>query len=63
MLASKSTCKDGWRLILNEAIRIPTKHLLTPELSISENPTDEIKAGHRCSLLFRVLHADASFFL
>lgn len=44
MLASKSTCKDRWRQILNEAARIPAKHLLTLEPSISSNQTDEMKA-------------------
>lgn len=43
MLASKSTCKDRWRQILNEAARIPNKHLLTLEPSISENQTNEMK--------------------
>lgn len=44
MLASKSTCKDRWRQILNEAARIPFKHLLTLEPGISENQTDEMQA-------------------
>jgi len=44
MLASKFTCKDRWRQILNEAARIPVKHLLTLEPGISENQTDEMKA-------------------
>lgn len=44
MLASKSTCKDRWRQILNEAARIPVKHLMTLEPSISENQTEEMKA-------------------
>lgn len=43
MLAAKSTCKDRWRQILNEAARIPSKHLLTLEPGISENQTDEMK--------------------
>ncbi|ASD85469.1 hypothetical protein LB105_004113 [Salmonella enterica] len=42
MLASKSTCKDRWRQMLNEAVRISDKHLLTLEPSISENQTNEI---------------------
>ncbi len=42
MLASKSTCKDRWRQILNEAERIPYKHLLTLEPSISMNQTNEM---------------------
>ena len=44
MLAAKSTCKDRWRQILNEAARIPLKHLLTLEPSISRNQTDEMAA-------------------
>lgn len=44
MLASKTTSKDRWRQILNEAARIPLKHLITLEPSISENQTEEMKA-------------------
>lgn len=44
MLAAKSTCKDRWRQILNEAARIRGKHLLTLEPSISERQTDEMKS-------------------
>ena len=36
MLATKATCKDRWRQILNEADRIPTKHLLTLQEGVSE---------------------------
>jgi hypothetical protein len=35
MLAAKTTCKDRWRQILNEADRIPTKHLLTLQRGVS----------------------------
>ena len=35
MLAAKTTCKDRWRQILNEAARIPTKHLLTLQEGVS----------------------------
>lgn len=56
MLASKSTCKDRWRQILNEAARIPYKHLLTLEPSISENQTDEMKAERVQLVLPRSLH-------
>lgn len=44
MLASKSTLKDRWRQVLTEAARIPIKHLLTLEPSISEYQTDQMKA-------------------
>lgn len=43
MLAAKSTCKDRWRQILNEAARIEEKHLLTLEPSISEHQTREME--------------------
>ena len=36
MLAAKTTCKDRWRQILNEADRIPSKHLLTLQEGVSE---------------------------
>lgn len=42
MLGVKSTCKDRWRQILSEAARIPAKHLLTLQPSISENQTREM---------------------
>ena len=42
MLAVKTTCKDRWRQILNEADRIPAKHLLTLQEGISEGQFDEM---------------------
>lgn len=42
MLAVKTTCKDRWRQILNEADRIPTKHLLTLQQGVSENQFAEM---------------------
>ncbi|MBE7526069.1 restriction endonuclease [candidate division WWE3 bacterium] len=56
MLAAKSTCKDRWRQILNEAARIPHKHLLTLEPSISENQTEEMKAERVQLVMPRGLH-------
>lgn len=44
MLASKTTSKDRWRQILNEAARISVKHLITLEPSISENQTAEMQS-------------------
>jgi hypothetical protein len=57
MLAAKSTCKDRWRQILNEAARIPDKHLLTLEPGISENQTGEMKLERVRLVLPRGLHA------
>jgi len=42
MLAVKTTCKDRWRQILNEADRIPKKHLLTLQEGVSENQFKEM---------------------
>jgi len=57
MLASKSTCKDRWRQILNEAIRIPDKHLLTLEPSISVHQTNEMINERVQLVLPRGLHS------
>ena len=43
MLGAKSSLKDRWRQVLSEAVRIPEKHLLTLEPSISRNRTDEMQ--------------------
>lgn len=45
MLAAKSTCKDRWRQILTEAAKIPEKHLLTLEPSISAAQTTEMQVN------------------
>jgi hypothetical protein len=42
MLAVKTTCKDRWRQILNEADRIPKKHLLTLQEGVSEGQFREM---------------------
>ena len=41
-LASKTTCKDRWRQILNEADRIDEKHLFTLQQGISTNQLKEM---------------------
>jgi hypothetical protein len=48
--------KDRWRQILNEAVRIPHKHLLTLEPSISENQTNEMKGEHVQLVLLKSIH-------
>lgn len=45
MLAVKFTAKDRWRQVLNEAIRVPEKHLLTLEAPISTNQLRLMKAA------------------
>lgn len=45
MLGAKTTLKDRWRQILNEADRIPAKHLLTLQEGVSENQFAEMEAA------------------
>lgn len=46
MLAVKTTCKDRWRQIVNEADRVAQKHLLTLQEGVSENQYAEmVSAG------------------
>jgi hypothetical protein len=42
MLGVKTTCKDRWRQVINEADRIPRKHLLTLQEGISPNQFKEM---------------------
>lgn len=42
VLAAKTTCKDRWRQVLNEADRIKTKHLFTLQQGISKNQLEEM---------------------
>ena len=43
MLGAKTTCKDRWRQVLNEANRIPDKHLFTLQRGVSRNQLQEMK--------------------
>lgn len=56
MLGVKTTCKDRWRQVLNEAQRIPEKHLLTLQPGISEHQTAEMTAASLTLVLPRTLH-------
>lgn len=56
MLGAKSTCKDRWRQILTEADRIPNKHLITLEPSISENQTDEMQRENITLVIPEIIH-------
>lgn len=40
----KTTCRDRWRQVLNEATRIPDKHILTTQAGIS---TNQLKETHK----------------
>ena len=44
MLAAKTTCKDRWRQVLNEANRVKVKHLFTLQEGVSENQFSEMQS-------------------
>lgn len=46
MLGAKTTCKDRWRQVLNEADRIPNKHLFTLQRGVTRNQLQEMKDEH-----------------
>lgn len=46
MLAAKSTCKDRWRQVLPEAVKIPRKHLITLEPGISATQTTQMQGAN-----------------
>ena len=50
MLAAKTTCKDRWRQVLQEAPRIERKHLCTLEPAISTAQLTEM-ADHLLTLV------------
>jgi hypothetical protein len=57
MLAVKTTCKDRWRQILNEASRIPTKHLLTLQEGVSEGQFAEMSESQVVLVVPEPLHS------
>jgi hypothetical protein len=56
MLAVKTTCKDRWRQILNEADRIPKKHLLTLQEGVSLHQFAEMRAENVTLVVPHALH-------
>lgn len=57
MLGAKTSLKDRWRQVLNEADRIPRKHLLTLQPAISEDQTAEMKVENLQLVVPRDLHS------
>lgn len=45
-LGAKTTCKDRWRQVLNEADRIDEKHLFTLQQGVSVNQLEEMRNEH-----------------
>jgi len=58
MVGIKTTCKDRWRQVLNEAQRIPVKHLLTIQKGISSAQLGEMKSAGVRLVVPDPLHSD-----
>jgi EcoRII C terminal len=43
VMGIKTTCKDRWRQVLNEGKKVPDKHILTLQPSISGNQLQEMR--------------------
>lgn len=56
MLAAKTTCKDRWRQILNEADKVHIKYLLTLQHGVSINQHLEMKQAGVVLVVPRPLH-------
>jgi type II restriction enzyme len=48
VLAAKTTCKDRWRQVINEADRVKTKYLFTLQEGISSAQLEEMYAANIC---------------
>lgn len=57
MLACKTTCKDRWRQIIDEARRIPLKYLLTLQQGVSESQFSQIQRAGIKLVVPKGLHA------
>lgn len=60
MLGAKTTAKDRWRQVLEEADRIERKHLITLEGAISEYQTDEMISRKLQLVIPKEIHATYS---
>lgn len=56
MLAVKTTCKDRWRQVLDEANRVPVKHLLTLQEGLSETQYRQMESSNLKLVVPKKLH-------
>jgi type II restriction enzyme len=58
VIGIKTTCKDRWRQVLNEAKRVPRKHILTMQPGISANQLTEMNEAGVTLIVPEKLHKD-----
>jgi hypothetical protein len=54
----KTTCKDRWRQVLREAVRVQNKHILTIQAGISPNQLQEMEDSSVTLIVPKSLHKD-----
>jgi len=57
-LGVKTTCKDRWRQVLNEATRVKRKHILTLQPGVSRNQLVEMKKANVCLVVPEKLQSE-----
>jgi hypothetical protein len=57
VLGAKTTCKDRWRQVLDEAMRVSEKHLLTIEAGISQDQTSTMRDRRLQLVVPHAIHA------
>lgn len=57
LLGAKTSCKDRWRQVLSEGIRVQKKHLITLEAAISDSQTDEMRASGLQLVVPQAIHS------
>lgn len=55
-LATKTTCKDRWRQILTETTKIPVKHLLTLQQTLSSDQLQQMHHSSVCLVVPQTYH-------
>ena len=58
MIGVKTTCKDRWRQVLNEAHRMKQRHILTIQPGISSNQMEEMRKAGVSLIVPKRLHKD-----
>src|SRR5258708_3883929 len=53
----KTTCKDRWRQVLNEAPRVPDKHILTIQKGISAKQLNQMHTAQVTLVVPKKLHS------
>lgn len=58
MIGVKTTCKDRWRQVLNEAQRLKQRYILTIQPGISSNQMEEMRKSGVSLIVPKQLHKD-----